>query len=187
MWMLNELELKYRHVPTNDHNGETRSPEYLQLNPNGKVPLLVDDDYTIFESIAINLHLARKYGGDLWFEDINMQGQVCQWSIWALMEIDENIMHVLTARDDVDAQRQFANLQAAANVIDGFLAERQYLLGDKFTSADLNAAACFSGGAFMRYNFSEFTNLSQWLKRCYMRAGANIEGSSLLHFRDLLN
>jgi glutathione S-transferase len=187
MWMLKELGLDYIHVPVNDHTGETRSAEFMQLNPNGKVPLLVDGELSLFESIAINLHIVRKYGADLWFEDIDLQGKATQWSIWAMIEIDENIMHVLSANNEAQAQKEFAHLRQAAKVIDDFLQSREYLIGDKFSAADLNTAACFSGGAFMRYNFAEFINLSRWLKRCYSRQGADIEGSSLQRFRDILD
>ena len=86
MWMLNELALDYKHIPVSDRNGETRSVDFMKLNPNAKVPLLVDGETTIFESIAINLHLANKYKGELWFEDLDLQGTVMQWSIWAMME-----------------------------------------------------------------------------------------------------
>jgi glutathione S-transferase len=187
MWMLNELDLDYRHVPVNDHTGETRSAEFIQLNPNGKVPLLVDGELRLFESIAINLHIARKYGADLWFEDIDLQGMATQWSIWAMIEIDENIMHVLSADNEAQAQKEFAHLHQAAKVIDDYLQDREYLIGDNFTAADLNTAACFSGGAFMRYNFAEFINLSSWLKRCYSRQAADIADSSLQRFRDILD
>jgi glutathione S-transferase len=187
MWMLNELNLDYKHVSVNDHNGETRSPEFMLLNPNGKVPLLVDGEHSVFESIAINLHLANKYQSKLWFDDVDMQGQVTQWSIWAMMEVDENIMHVLSAKEEAEAQRHFSVLLASVKVLDDFLSQRQYLIKEQFSVADLNTAACFSGGAFMRYNFNEFTHLSRWLKMCYSRTDAAIEGSSLIRFRDLLN
>ena len=187
MWMLNELGLDYKHIPVNDHTGETRSVEFMQLNPNGKVPLLVDGELKLFESIAINLHLARKYGDNLWFDDIDLQGLATQWSIWAMIELDENIMHVLTANNESQQQKEFKNLQNAAKVIDDYLQNKKYLIGENFSAADLNTAACFSGGAFMSYNFSEFKNLSSWLKRCYSRQGADIADSSLQRFRDILD
>jgi glutathione S-transferase len=187
MWMLNELNLDYEHIPVNDHNGETRSSDFIQLNPNGKVPLLIDGDYRIFESIAINIHLARKYPNSLWLENIDLEGQIIQWSIWAMMEIDENIMHVLSSHNEKEQQKQFSNLLSSARVIDDFLSQKPYLVGDQFTAADLNAAACFSGGAFLRYDFAEFKHLNRWLKECYLRSGAGVKGSSLLRFRELLN
>ena len=186
IWMLNELGLKYEHVLISDRNGETRSADFMALNPNGKVPLLIDGETRLFESMAINLHLINKYGGELWFEDKNLQGLVMQWSIWALMEFDEGIMHILMAQSEQQRQSAFANVSLAASILEEHLQDKDYLLDNRFSAADLNSAACFSGGAFMNYNFSEFKNLSSWLNRCYSRPAVDIEGSSLLRFRDLL-
>lgn len=186
MWMLNELGLKYKHMPISDQNGETRTSEFMALNPNGKVPLLVDEETSLFESMAINLHLINKYGGELCFENKNSQGLVLQWSLWALMEFDEGIMRILMAENEQQRHRAFANVGLAASILDENLQDKDYLLDNRFSAADLNTAACFSGAAFMNYNFSEYENLSSWLKRCYSRAAADIKGSSLVRFRELL-
>ena len=58
LWMLEELGVQYENVPVN-FIGEAQKPDYLKLNPNGKVPTLDDDGLILFESLAINLHLAR--------------------------------------------------------------------------------------------------------------------------------
>jgi glutathione S-transferase len=186
MWMLNELGLEYRVVPIDDRIGETRSAEFLAINPNGKVPYLIDGDTGLCESIAINLYLANKYRGELWYDDVEQQGQAMQWSIWALMEIDENMMKVFTAASETQREHAFGSLFSAANVIDRFLDRRDYLIGDRFSAADLNAAACFSGGAFMNIGFREFGSLFAWLERCYTRPRAAIAGSSIDRFRALL-
>lgn len=186
MWLLRELELDYQHVPVDDHSGETREPAYLAINPNGKVPLLVDGEVKVFESIAINLHLANKYGERLWFTDVDLQGQAIQWSIWALMEIDENIMRVLTAESGSRRKRCLDDLHHASSVIDKYLETGGFLLGESFSVADLNTAACFSGGVFMAYNFADYPYLHNWLKNCYGRPAANIDGSSIQRFHQLL-
>ena len=61
IWMLEELGVKYENIPTN-FIGEAQKPDYLKLNPNGRVPTLDDERHRLFESLAMNLHLARKYG-----------------------------------------------------------------------------------------------------------------------------
>ena len=65
-WMLEELGVAYQNVPTNFATGETRTAEFLKLNPNGHIPVLVDGETVLWESMAINLYLARAYGGGLW-------------------------------------------------------------------------------------------------------------------------
>ena len=65
--MIEELGVPYELVKTDFANGDTRSPDFLRINPNGHVPALVDGELALFESLAINLYLAEKYGrGNLW-------------------------------------------------------------------------------------------------------------------------
>ncbi len=64
LWAAEEVGVEYEHVPTH-FIGDSKKPDYLAINPNGRVPALVDGDVTLFESMAINLYLARKYGGAL--------------------------------------------------------------------------------------------------------------------------
>ena len=65
VWMLEELGLDFELVPTSFSNGESRAPDFLAINPNGKVPVLVDGDTTVWESLAINHYLADRYDGGL--------------------------------------------------------------------------------------------------------------------------
>src|SRR5262249_42043568 len=86
LWMLEELGLPYEHVKTNFATGDTRSPEYLAINPNGHVPALRDGDTTLCESMAINLYLARKYDKGLWPRTVEDEGRTFQWSLWVMTE-----------------------------------------------------------------------------------------------------
>src|SRR6266576_223799 len=65
LWMLEELGLPYEQVKVSFVN-DTRKPEFLRLNPNGHIPVLQDGDLVLWESLAINLYLARKYDKGLW-------------------------------------------------------------------------------------------------------------------------
>ena len=62
LWMAKELGLDYEHIKVDFATGETRRPEHLALNPNGHVPVIDDDGFILWESMAINLYLAKKYG-----------------------------------------------------------------------------------------------------------------------------
>src|SRR5919198_4378156 len=94
LWMLEELGIAYEHVPTRPHT-ESRQPDYLRINPNGHIPSLDDDGFILWESLAINLYLAEKYGKvPLWPAHVQDRARVYQWSLWAANEIEPRIVSI---------------------------------------------------------------------------------------------
>jgi glutathione S-transferase len=150
LWTLEELGIPYESIAV-DFRGEAQTPEFLKINPNGHVPALDDDGLVLFESLAINLHLARKYGAasSLWPESPEDQSLSIQWSFWAITELEPLIIKLLMNRLFLpEAQRVEAEVIAAergfqkpVNVLEGALRGRTYLLGDAFSVADLNVFA----------------------------------------------
>jgi len=65
LWMLEEVGQPYELVEKSAHPDDTRTPDYLRLNPNARIPTLVDGDLVVWESLAINLYLAQKYEGPM--------------------------------------------------------------------------------------------------------------------------
>lgn len=99
LWMLEELGVPYELVKTDFANGDTRTPEFLAINPNGHVPALVHGDLTLFESLAINLYLAERYGrGTLWPESAADRARTVQWSFWVMSECEQALFDVLFGR-----------------------------------------------------------------------------------------
>src|SRR5271167_1305040 len=97
LWALEELGLKYEHVPV--ETTKAKSPEHLKLNPNGHVPVLEDDGKIFWESMAINLYLAAKYGkAPLWPESHEGRGHAVQWSFWGMTEAEPHLLTVLRNR-----------------------------------------------------------------------------------------
>ena len=96
LWMLEELGVPYELVKTDFAKGDTRTPEFLKINPNGHVPALVDGDLTLFESMAINLYLAQRYGqGKLWPDSEHDRARTVQWSFWVMNECEQHLFAVL--------------------------------------------------------------------------------------------
>lgn len=194
MWALNELGVAYEQVPVSDRTGETREPAFLAINPNGKVPYLVDasgpTEVRIFESLAINLYLARAYGKDsLWPRDVVGEGALYQWTLWAVNEIESPVMVALYARDDGEQTKFDAimgELARSLAVLENSLADREYLIEDRFTLVDLNVAANCVVGAFVPYDFRDFPRILDWLGRCYARPAAHVPDSNLERFRTLI-
>ena len=177
LWIAEELGFDYEHVPIEIGPAGARKPEYLAINPNGRLPSIEDDGFTLWESLAITLYLAKKHGR-LYPTTLESEAKAWQWSLWAVQEVDRgvNIWSLHAVRlppQERDAQRRaeaLKVLEAPFKVLDHALAGRPYLLGEEFTVADLNVAAVISRAIDM--DLSATPRLAQWLKRCLERAPA---------------
>lgn len=178
LWAMKELGVDYENIPWDFRKGETNTPEYLAMNPMPTLPTLKDGDVVVHESCAINLHLARTYpGGNLPKLNDKEMCEATQWSFWSMWNIErhstEIMMHRVflpeAQRDPAAAERAIAALQRPLKAIDGLLSKQQFLLGDKFTIADLNMAAI--SGTLLRFNvdLSSFPHFKAWLETCRAR------------------
>ncbi len=142
---LEELGVPYRHVPLRPWAEDADRELVARLNPNARVPILEEDGFILWESMAINIYLAERAGGPIWPKNSLDRGRVYQWSLWAQTEVDILARH--GARNGPDgpakAAAQSARL-AALEVLERALGDRSYLLGPDFTLADLNVASTLS-------------------------------------------
>jgi glutathione S-transferase len=176
LWMLEEVGEPYELIEKTLRAEDLQSAEYLRLNPNARVPTLVDGDLALWESMAINLYLAAKYQGAMHC-DARVLGLAAQWSFWAMLEMDALLLELLEhramlpefARDNSKAERCELLLRKPLGVLDGALKERAYLAGEAFTVADLNVASILAWGKMSRLNFSAHPALAKWLDGCLAR------------------
>ena len=140
---------------------DLKTPDYLKINPNGKVPALVDGDFKLFESMAINLYLAASASTRTASCPASLEDQaLChQWSFWGMTEVEKPLLTILidmfmTAPDkrkpEAVAEAQKA-LPKPFSVLNGALQDRDYLLGSNFTVADLNLASICSWAKPIKY------------------------------------
>lgn len=178
LWMLRELGLEFEHVPTDPAAGGTRSAEFLKLNPNGHIPVLVDGSTVLWESMAITLYLARRYGaGSLWPAAVADEGRAFQWSFWVVAEVEASLLQTLKhrrvlpreQRDDALAAAEESTLAGPFGVLDGALRGRDHLLGGGFTVADLNVASVLAWATLARVDLGRWPRLAAWLERCTAR------------------
>ena len=177
LWMAEELGLDYDHVPIEIGPAGARKPEYLAINPNGRLPAIEDDGFRLWESLAITLYLAKKHG-QLYPTTLESEARAWQWSLWAVQEVDRgvNIWSLHAVRlppQERDPQRRaeaLKGLEAPFKVLEGALVGRPYLLGEEFTVADLNVAAVISRAVDM--DLSATPRLARWLERCLERPAA---------------
>jgi glutathione S-transferase len=181
LWLAKELGIDYENVAVDFGSGETRQPVYLAVNPNGHVPAIDDNGFVMWESMPINLYLAKKHGlGTLYPTSLEGEARAWQWSFWAITELER---HVLTAmfnrailpedkRDAAAADAAEKELQHPLGVLDGAVTKTPYLLSDEFTVADLNVASVLSWARPARIDFSPFPKAADWLGRCALRPAA---------------
>ncbi len=179
LWMAEELGLVYEHLPIEIGDAGARAPEFLKINPNGRLPFIEDDGFVLFESLAITLYLAKKHStGKLYPGTLQGEAKAWQWTSWALNEVDRGVniwsLHaVRLPQAERDAAKRDEALKVVASpfkVLDAALANHPYLLGDDFTVADLNVAAVISRAVDM--DLSAVPNLKAWLSRCLERPAA---------------
>ena len=177
LWMLEELQVPYELVPVS-FIGDCRKPEYLKINPNGHIPALQDGGLTLFESLAINLYLARKYDKGLWPKTVEGEAKAYQWSIWAMTELEEPLLTVLMHRmflpeDQRDAKKAddaAERFKTPLAVLEGQLTG-EWLAGRDFTVADLNVAAVISWASLIGLDLGGAPKVQAWLGRCTARPG----------------
>ncbi|HZP79705.1 MAG TPA: glutathione S-transferase family protein [Pseudolabrys sp.] len=179
LWMAKEAGIDFEHLPIEIGDGGARSADFLAINPNGRLPVIVDDGFVLFESLAITLYLAKKYtSGTLYPATLQGEAKTWQWSMWALTEVDRGVniwsLHAIrlpvAERDAGKREEALKVLAAPFAVLDAAVAKNPYLLGDAFTVADLNVAAVISRAVDM--DLSAVPNLKAWLTRCLDRPAA---------------
>lgn len=157
MWTIAELGLPHERIDAGAMFGNTNTPEYAAKNPNKLIPTIEDDGFVLWESSAIVRYLARTYDsrGQLMPQDPLEAARADQWMEWAGSTIYSDIIATLfigLVRTPAK-ERSAAAIEASAKrvgeklaILDGVLANRPYILGDRLTMADIPA-----GGIMYRY------------------------------------
>ena len=155
----------------------TASPEFLAINPMGLVPALRDGDLVLHESLAINLYLARKAGAPIGPADLAEEGRMTMWSFWAATEVEPFAHEILQHRAYLpQARREPAKAAAAAArlrprlaALDAHLAASTWLVGDRFTVADLNTAEVLRYASHEPGLFEPVAQVQRWYEACQAR------------------
>lgn len=176
MWMLEELGMEYEFQPLDFTTGENKTPEYLSLNPAGKVPTLVDGDFVLTESMAITTYLAQKYNSPLVPGTVEGMAKVNQWTLWALTEVEFYMtlgVREMKLGERADQEKIKGYLKSCLDMLATLEKElakgKEYLLGKEFTLADLNAASVLYALPMIGATFDDHPLAGGWLARCLGR------------------
>jgi len=176
LWCARECGIEFEHLGTDSAALKTDA-EFARINPNGKVPAMLDGDLALFESMAINLYLAHKYGKALWPTTIEDEARAYQWSFWGMTEVEKPLLTIIidafmTPPDKKNPQAVAdakAALQKPLAILNDAVKGKPYLLGDSFTIADLNLAAVMAWAKLARVDMTGFGDAANWLDRCLSR------------------
>ena len=177
IWMLEELGEPYRLIEKSTRVDDLQTADYLRLNPNARIPALVDGDVVIWELMAINIYLAQKYQGPMHFADPTALGLAAQWSFWVMLEMEHLLLDLLQhrvlllefVRDPSCAERDELLLRKPLGILNDALAGRAFLTGDTFTVADLNVASIVVWGKMAKMDLSAHPDVTRWMDRCLAR------------------
>ena len=159
--MLEEAGVEYQLQQVAFSTGETRRNAHLRINPNGKVPVLVDGERTIVESLAINLHLARNYAPQFWPAGQFADSDAYQWLAWAMGELEGPHDAANRSGTDVDS----AALHTSLDFLRRRLANQSYIHGQQFSVTDLNTAAVLLRPQFRAVARSD-AQIRDWFDIC---------------------
>lgn len=171
LWCLEEAGVAYEAISVDMKNKEHKTPEFLKINPNGKIPALVDGNTTLFESMAINFYVAEKYKPELMGTTTEERALTYQWSFWASSELQDPIIQVFIQKVFIPAERRsqtvinenMAKLPGLFTILDNALDGKTYLNGKSFTLADLNTQSVVSIAPHLGINLSTYKNINQWM------------------------
>lgn len=176
LWMLTELGLPYEHDPVGAYDPAVKAPPYSDWNPNGRIPILLVDDFSIWESLAINLYLDRRFPSAISLNTLEEQAKGTQWALWVISEMElatfdwylNTYGKAEAERDALVAAAAWQKLQRPLAALETSL-QSGYLVGGRYTVADLNTAATLYRALWMPLD--NFPRTAAWLKQCWARPG----------------
>jgi glutathione S-transferase len=145
-WALEEAGAEYEFIPVNLAKGHQNQPEFIKVNPGGKVPALVDNDFVLTESAAICTYIGERFpASGLVPKGINDRAHYYQWCYFTMSELETPLWTMTKHTKILPKDRRIAAIvdsciwefQRAATVLAKHLEDREFVVGDQFTAADI--------------------------------------------------
>lgn len=178
--VLEELGVPCERIKVSIKDGDLKKPEFLKLNPNGKVPTIVHDDMPIWESAAITMYLGEVFGVQkkLYPAPGPQRGRAMTWITWTNVTLGDSVYHWArntsnwcpeeqrNAKAGEAAEKDIAN---CLGMLDGALAQQPYLLGSDYSLVDTHVNSFTDWLRFMNIDFAPHKHLNAWSDRCRTR------------------
>ena len=171
MWCCEELGLAYRRIDAGRHFGVVNTPDFRRLNPNGLVPTIDDEGFVLWESNAILRYLAAKHGsGTLWPTDVAQRARADRWMDWANSTLWPTMVPLFRAfmrtpesqRNAVAIELDRLKTIEVLRVLDGQLAETEFVGGDTFTMGDIAVGCAVWRWIALPIERPALPNLQRW-------------------------
>lgn len=172
---LEESGLPYELIPVDTHKGEQHSPQFLAINPNGKLPAIIDDNKIVFDSNAILLYLSEKYGH--FAGHPQDRGELLSWMMFVGTGLGPfsgqsvHFRHGAPEKLPYAINRYLREAERHYQVLDTHLAGRDYIVGDALTIVDMSAWGWIDKAAkvLAEHGLSPFPNVERWFSRINSR------------------
>jgi glutathione S-transferase len=179
LWLVGELHLAHDHIPAGGSFGGLDAPAFRAMNPHGRVPVIQDNDTVLWESHAILRYLAARHReGDLWARDPADRARVDGWMDWSQTSLQPDFLNgvfwgyyrTLDAQRDWPAIRRSLDRCAAHfRLLDGMLADRPFLTGDRLSLADIPIGTSLYRYFELDLNRPDLPNVAAWYRRLQQR------------------
>jgi glutathione S-transferase len=172
-WFMEEIGgIEYETQSVDFAKGENKSAEYLKLNPNGKVPTMVDGEVVVWESMAICYYLMEKYQA-LQFVGTTAEehAEVNQWTFWSAIHLANAFEPLVlqtyrkTPDSEMTKMSREQELPRYLSVLEGHLAGKEYMVMNKFTLADIAVMSVVRLVDFVSFDLSSYPNIKSWVAR----------------------
>lgn len=179
LWTLGEIGIPFEHIDIGSVAGELDIPEFLALNPHGRIPVLLDGETVIWESNTIVRYLAARYGvGWLWPESPALRSLADRWMDWELATLQSDFLALFWGyfrtppekRNDDALSLSLARCERHYQKLDSHLAHQPYLGGESFTMGDIPCAVSLYRYFQMGLEVSRPPNVIAWYERLLGRA-----------------
>ncbi len=179
LWLAEEIGLDYARLDLDDPE-LARQAGLLILNPEGSVPAMEDGALRLWDNYAISLYIARRYGEALGPRDLAEEGQILSWTFWTATVVDPPAYVILIngflgpeeERDPTLVAPAMQQLERPLALLERHFGSAAYLVGERFTVADVNLVSVLAWVAIAGGDLSAFPSTTAWLARCGARPAA---------------
>jgi len=178
VWTACELGLAFERIDAGGAFGGNRTPEYLRMNPNGKIPVIDDDGFVLWESNAIARYLAATHGtGTLWPADLRGRADADRWMDWQATELTPAMrnafMQLIRTAPESRSQALIDESNAATEpllaILDAHLDGRHFLGGEHFTAGDIAVGSSVHRWFGLPQPHATRPNVERWYRRLMTR------------------